>query len=200
MIRCFWLGLASLTILTSCVTTQTESLVPQNQVVAWDARAQTLTKISRWDLNGMIAIRNPQDNITASLHWQQSAKDYSLYLFGPMGTNGFKLTGTQHQVALQNPRGQVFYASSPEALLAQQTGWKLPVSNLYYWIRGLPVPGMAAHKQLDAYNHLMQLHQDGWDIEYLRYTASRHIDLPTKIFLHTKDLSVKIIISQWQLP
>jgi outer membrane lipoprotein LolB len=185
-------------LLTSCAT-QTAREAPQNQLVGWEARAKTLSSITSWDISGMIAIRNTKDNVSASMQWQQAKNHYSLNLFGPMGSNAFKLTGSPKQVSLQNPRGQVFYAATPEQLLAQQTGWKLPVSNLYYWIRGLPVPGIPAQKHLDAYNHLTQLDQQGWQIQYLRYTSAHNIDLPTKIFMHSADLSVKLIISQWQV-
>ncbi|MES2218113.1 MAG: lipoprotein insertase outer membrane protein LolB [Pseudomonadota bacterium] len=195
----YLLALLCITILTSCATTQTAPQAPQNQVVGWEARAKTLSSITRWNISGMIAIRNPKDNVSASIHWKQTHKNYALDLFGPMGTNAFKLTGSPHQVSLQNPHGQMFYASSPEQLLVQQTGWNLPVSNLYYWIRGLPVPGVPAQKHLDAYNHITQLDQEGWQIQYLRYTSTNSIDLPTKIFMRSNGLSVKLIISQWQV-
>jgi outer membrane lipoprotein LolB len=188
----------STVVLTSCAT-QTAPQAPVNQVVGWDARNQQLSAITNWNITGMLAIRNPKDNISASLHWQQTGKNYTLNLFGPMGTNAYKLTGNAHQISLQNPRGQMFYASTPEQLLAQQTGWNLPVSHLYYWIRGLPVPGMPAQKRMDVYHHITQLEQDGWQVQYLRYTARNHIDLPTKIFIRAKDLSVKLIISDWQV-
>jgi outer membrane lipoprotein LolB len=193
------LSLLGLVSMQGCANLQTNMPAPQNQASSWDTRAQTLANLQKWNLSGQVAIRNSKDNITASLHWEQQRQNYTLDFFGPLGSNSFKLTGGAGKVALQNPRGQVFYAASPEILLAQQTGWRLPVSNLYYWIRGLPVPGMPAQKQFDAYHHLVELSQDGWKIQFLRYTAVNQLDLPNKIFISSTDLSVKIIISQWSL-
>lgn len=193
------LSLLGLVSLQGCTNLQSSAPAPANQPRSWDARAQTLANLQQWDLTGMVAIRNPKDNISASLHWQQQQQNYTLDFFGPLGSNSFKLTGNAGKVSLQNPHGQIFYAASPEILLAQQTGWRLPVSNLFYWIRGLPVPEVLALKQFDSYHHLTELQQDGWKIQFLRYTAVNQIDLPNKIFITSHDLSVKIIISQWRL-
>jgi outer membrane lipoprotein LolB len=184
--------------LSSCVTTPS-TIAPQNQSLAWDARVQTLSSVQNWDLNALIAIRAHSDANSASLHWQQNKQHYSISLFGPLGTNSFVLTGEPGKVTLQNPKGQKFSASTPELLLAEQTGWQLPVSYLQYWIRGLPVPNLAAEKQFDTYHHLTELMQQGWKVQFLRYTSTNQVDLPSKIFINSSDLSVKIIISQWQL-
>jgi outer membrane lipoprotein LolB len=198
--RRIWIALLTGTLaLTGCATTMPSKQAPQNDAVSWDSRVETLSGVQDWDLNALIAIRNRADNNTATLRWQQKKQQYTFSLFGPMGSSAFKLTGSPGHVTLENSRGQIFKADSAEQLLAQQTGWRLPVSDLYYWIRGLPVPGIAAQKQLDAYNHLATLDQQGWKIQYLRYTSTHHVDLPSKIFISSQDLSVKIIISQWEI-
>jgi outer membrane lipoprotein LolB len=182
--------------LAGCATTATN---PQNQNVSWDSRVQTLSGIENWDLKALVSIRSQNDAGSASLNWQQHNQDYSLQLFGPLGTNSFKLEGAPGHVILQNPQGQIFKAKSPEQLLTQQTGWNLPVSDLYYWIRGLPVPTLPAQKRFDAYNHLSELTQQDWKIQYLRYTATTHGDLPNKIFITSPQLNVKIIINEWNI-
>ena len=45
---------------------------------------------------------------------------------------------------LQTSDGKRYNAASPEQLLAEQWGFHLPVSNMKYWVRGLPVPGIPA--------------------------------------------------------
>lgn len=190
--------LISTILLASCATTPS-AIAPQNQTVSWDNRVQTLSDIQNWDLKALIAIRTQADAESASLSWQQNKQNYTLNLFGPLGSNAFLLKGTPSKVTLQNPKGQTFSAVTPELLLAQQTGWQLPVSYLQYWIRGLPVPNLPAEKHFDAYNHLSELTQQGWKVQFLRYTSTSHVDLPSKIFINSPNLSVKIIISRWQL-
>jgi len=190
MLISFWL--------TSCTFLQPAALAPQNKSLGWSTREQTLSQIKTWNLKGLIAIRTDKGADSASLNWQQHNQHYMLSLFGPLGTNAYKLSGFPGKVTLINPKGQTFSADSPEQLLAQQTGWRLPLSNLNYWIRGLPAPG-AATKQLDQYNHIIQMHQGSWEIRYLRYTSVGNHDLPNKIFINSPQLSVKIIISEWQI-
>jgi outer membrane lipoprotein LolB len=184
--------------LSSCATAPS-STKPQNNSESWDNRVQTLSGIQDWDLNALIAIRARADGDSASLHWQQKKQNYTLNLFGPLGTNAVTLIGGPGKVTLQNSKGQTFSADTPELLVAQQTGWQLPVSYLRYWIRGLPVPNVPSEKRFDNYNHLSELTQNGWKVQFLRYTSTEHIDLPSKIFINSPDLSVKIIISHWQL-
>lgn len=191
-ICCIWLA--------SCSTISPQkNAPPANQPQSWDDRVQTLSDIQTWDLKGLIAIRNStkHDDLTANLQWHQSHQDYQLLLFGPLGAGGITLKGSPTLVTLQTANGQTFHAASPEILLAQQTNWQLPVSNLFYWVRGLPVPNMPAQKQFDAFHHLTLLQQQGWQIQYLSYISLNRIDVPNKIILTNPDFFVKIIIKQW---
>ena len=185
--------------LTGCATVSTPKNTPaQNPTQTWNDRVQTLSAIQTWDIKGLIAIRNnaKPDNVSANIQWQQSRKNYQLLLFGPLGAGAVTLKGSPQQVTLQTADGKTFHAASAEALLAEQTNWHLPVSNLFYWVRGIPAPG-PAKKQLDNFHHLTLLQQQGWQIQYLDYTAVNQVDVPSKIILTNPDFYVKIIIKQW---
>lgn len=184
--------------LVSCVTLPEEMASTQPQTIRWNERVQTLLRIKHWELNGLIAIHTPDGAGSANLHWQQNQQHYAISLWGPLSTPSFKLTGEPGNVTLETANGKQFNATTPESLLASQTGWKLPVSNLFYWIRGLPVPHITAQKHFDPYHRLSELDQQGWIIQFLRYSSVKGIDIPTKIFLNYPALEVKIIISQWQ--
>jgi outer membrane lipoprotein LolB len=185
----------------SCATTPTNKTLPQNQSQTWGSRVQTLSNVQNWDLSGMIGIRNnaKNDHLSANIKWQQHNKQYSILLFGPLGAGSIKLTGQPGLVKLENSDGKTYTAASPEQLVAQQTHWYLPVSNLYYWIRGLPVPNVPAKTHFDTLNHLDTLQQQGWQVQYLHYTSINNVDIPNKIFLFNRELNVKIIINDWKI-
>lgn len=191
----------SLATITSCSTMQPAPQTAQNQSMDWGSRVETLSGVQTWDLKALIAIRemHKHDDATATLQWQQQKQNYHIALFGPLGSNSYELTGQPGHVELAGANGKHFYASTPEQLLAQQSGWFLPVSSLYYWVRGLPVPNVSAEKRFDAYHHLTELRQEGWTVRYLQYTSVRHVDLPSKMVLENPDLNVKIVIGQWQI-
>lgn len=185
--------------LMSCATTLPQRDAAQNADVSWEARVRDLSRLQNWKLNALIAVRSAKESGSASLQWQQQNQSYHIVLFGPLGTNSYELTGQPGHVELAAANGKKVVANSPEQLLAEQSGWMLPMSHLYYWIRGLPVPHLPSQQQFDAYHHLVLLNQQGWSIQFLRYTSTHNMDLPSKIFLEHPQLKVRIVISQWTL-
>jgi outer membrane lipoprotein LolB len=192
LLACFF-GLASC----SSLSPKSQQVTPEKSSPSWENRVSVLSSLQTWDLKGLIAIRNSRDAWSANWQWNQQQKNYTIGLMGPIGSHSMQLTGSPHSVLLETSDGKKFQSTSPESLLEQQLGWRLPVSNLYYWIRGLPVPNLPSEKQLDGSHRLTVLVQNGWRIEYLRYTTFRQMELPSKMQLNNGALNVKILINQW---
>jgi outer membrane lipoprotein LolB len=190
-----YLGLIFFLFLTSCATLPPPSSEPLK--LSWEERKQALQKIDTWKLRGAIAIHTPGESGSASLNWQQKAQTYTISLFGPLGTNAVQINGQPGLVTLRNSQGQEFQATSPEQLLYNQLGWRLPVSHLYYWTRGLPVPSLPAQKAFDPYNRLSRLTQANWQVWFKQYGVFNQQELPTKIVLTHPQLNIKLIIYQW---
>lgn len=184
--------------LTSCATIQPSATPAQNKNISVENRVSTLSSIQNWNLSGLIAIRQQNNSGSASIQWAQFGNRYQIHVFGPLGVNSFELKGQPGYAELAMGNGKRLTASSPEEILKHETGWALPVSNMYYWIRGLSAPGSTGEQAFDRYHHLIQLKQSGWTIQYLNYTSVKNIDVPSKIFLYYPQLNVKIVISQWQ--
>ena len=203
MARTLWIGFtATLLIisLSSCTTiTPPPSPVPPAAQKPWPDREAALTHLQNWQLNGKIAVVTANDSGSATVDWVQNQKHFNISLLGPLGTNGLKLSGQPGLVTLETADGKHFTAKSPEQLLAQQWGWNVPVSNLNYWVRGLPVPGMPHNSQFDAYHRLSNLTQQGWNIQYLGYETIGQLDLPNKIFITSSALRTKIIVYHWKV-
>jgi outer membrane lipoprotein LolB len=192
--------LLSFILLTGCASiSQKQQAVTEKPSITKTSQNNTASTINTWDLTGKIAIRSPKDAFTASWQWHQNNESYTIGLYGPIGSNAIQLTGSPGAVSLKTSDGKKYKSSSPETLLEQQLGWRLPVSSLYYWIRGLPVPNVASQKERDTSGRLSILAQQGWRIEYSRYSTVKGVDLPAKIALNNDTLNVKIIINQWQI-
>ena len=173
-----------------------------NQNVSWAERQQALVKIEQFHIAGAVAIKTPQQAQTANVNWQQQQQTFAIALYGPLGAGRVTLSGAPGHTQLL-ASGKTYRAKTPEALMQQVLGWHLPISHLDYWIRGLPAPHSPAQLHFDEFNHLIQLQQDGWQIDYQRYTAVEQYDLPSKLQM-TYDgklghLSVRMVISQWTL-
>ncbi len=196
----FVLVVLSSLLLTACVSLSLASRVPNNTKQTAQQRERQLAKINHWQLRGAVAIKTSQKAFTASLSWQQLlGKCYRINIMGPLSVGATRLTGQPGRVILQQANSKPVQASSPEQLLKRELGWSLPVSNLYYWVRGLPAPGYVQMRRFDRYGHLQSLSQQGWSIQYLRYTGVGRYDLPSKMVMRHQGVSVKLVISNWQI-
>ncbi len=195
----FYIFLLLACCLAGCATLP-EQPGPQNQAMSWQERSATLAKLQNWEISAIMAVRTHPDNEggSANLTWQQRNQAYDIMLYGPLGIGAIKIYGQPGHVSLETAEGKQFNAASPELLLAQQTGWQLPVSDLLYWIRGLPAKGSPSNMQFDSSHHLRHLNQSGWRIDYLRYSAVNQMDVPTKLTLENSRIKIKIIVNEWQ--
>ena len=176
---------------------------------AWQARQVTLATISAWTLAGRIAVNNDNNaasdsasgavNISAALYWAQQPNDYRIDVIPPFGQGAIHLEGNSEGVVMQLPGGRQLSAVSPDALLYAQTGLRLPISSLRYWVMGRPDPAFEARKALDDTGRALWLEQSGWRIEFLRYSQVKGLDLPDKLLVTRPPLHLRLVIDRWEL-
>lgn len=189
-----------LALLSGCGSMQPRDSEPQTPRLSWQQQAERLSQQQDWSLVGKIGIRQQQERTSASLNWEQQQDHYQIFMTGPLGQGAVKVQGSDEGITMDVSGEGRYTADTPEALLADQLGWSLPLSNLRYWIKGLPAPGSYYQQQLDDANRLASLTQDQWHIRYPSYHRLQHLDLPRKLILnHGTDLSVTLIIKEWQL-
>lgn len=160
-------------------------------------RTQQLQQLQSWNIKGVLGISQSNRTMLANLAWQQQGRQYNIRITGPLQLGGVQITGVPGRVRLVGGPKGVQTATSPEALLQQEVGFQLPISNLYYWIRSLPAPRIPARTKFDAQGRLISLQQQGWDIQYQAYQTVNGLDLPSRMLLTNSDLRVKMVIKQW---
>jgi outer membrane lipoprotein LolB len=175
-----------------------EAVQGQGDAKLWQAHKQQLSSLDGWQINGKVGIRAPKDSGSGTLFWLQRQDYYDIRLSGPLGRGAARLTGRPGAVSLEVANQGRYEAPDPETLLEAQLGWKLPVSHLVWWVRGLPAPDSKSTLTLDGNSRLSNLEQDDWQIEYLSYTEQNGFWLPERIKLHGKDLDVTLVVKDWQ--
>ncbi|HEY0290015.1 MAG TPA: lipoprotein insertase outer membrane protein LolB [Pseudomonas sp.] len=175
-----------------------EAVQGQGNAKQWQAHKQQLSSLDGWQINGKVGIRAPKDSGSGTLFWLQRQDYYDIRLSGPLGRGAARLTGRPGAVSLEVANQGRFQAPDPESLLQDQLGWRLPVSHLVWWVRGLPAPDSKSRLTLDADSRLSNLEQDNWQIEYLSYTQQNGYWLPERIKLHGEDLDVTLVVKDWQ--
>ena len=172
----------------------TEKMPPQWRQHERDVRAQT-----DWMLSARITANTEDDGWNGKLYWQQDAERYQISFTAPFGQGGLQLDGGPQQVELRTSDGQVMVAADAESLLYEQMGWRLPLHNLRYWVRGIPVP--STHKMprlaFDQTGRLARLQQAHWDIEYLAYRQVDGLELPRKVYLENTEFNMRLVIDRW---
>lgn len=186
------------TLMTACTSLTPSSPEGTPTQTSWNNRESALTRLTRWQLNGKIAVQTAQDSGSATIDWTQNQQQFQISLMGPLGSNGLKLSGHPGNVTMQTADGKQISAKNAEQLLAEQWGWRLPVSHLKYWVRGLPVPGIPANSQFDSYHRLSQLTQQGAHIQFLSYTRIGGLELPQRIAISSPTIQAKIVVYEWR--
>jgi outer membrane lipoprotein LolB len=201
----FRLFFSSILFVVTACTQQAVIISAPPDAQRWQQHVQQSAEISRWHLNGRAAIHNSHDGGQLDIFWEQrNEHEFDIRLVAPFGSGSSQLAGSSQGVVLVLPDGETAQASTVDELLRQNPQWSFPVSNLMYWIRGIPSPHTAA--TLHAWNAeglLQHFEQDGWSIELQNYREVNAHRLPGKIFAQRIDgekLDVRLVIREWNLP
>lgn len=177
---------------------QRETLEFGGNAAAWQAHRKTVTPLDSWTLQGKLGVRSPSESGSGTVFWLQQQDNYDIRLSGPLGRGATRIQGSDAGVTLDIAGQQPSSASSAEALLEQQIGWRLPVEHLLWWVRGLPAPTSPSRLQLNPDSQLARLSQSGWTIEYSRYQEINGMQLPQRLQLSGHDMLLTLVITRWE--
>jgi outer membrane lipoprotein LolB len=154
-----------------------------------------IAKITSWEISGGLAARNQKKSYTASINWvQRGAEHYQIRLIGPLG-GGTVVIEKQNGVVRFRDGSKRIESANADKLLLTQTGIRLPVHNLYYWVRGFPAPsGNASTSSTNP-----EFQQGGYTVTYLEYANRGGMRLPTKIRVAGNGLLMKLVIKRWKI-
>ncbi|WP_058533383.1 lipoprotein insertase outer membrane protein LolB [Legionella saoudiensis] len=160
------------------------------------AKAET---VSSWEIRGALAAKNKSKGWSAAMHWTQNGPNsYQIRLMGPLGAGAVLINKKGGTITFQDGPKRITSTNADELLL-KQTGVRLPVSNLYYWVRGLPAPGKVSSEKRDAANNLVMLRQSGYTITFGNYTSVKGVALPGMVRLDGNGVMVKVVIKNWAI-
>ena len=186
-------------LLASCASTSSSSSFQNIRAVSWPIHQAQLTNLTTWQLKAAMGVHTPAKSGMVMLFWSQTPLSYKARVAGPLGVGGIRIYGQKGQVTLWRSATQKISAATPEALMRRELGWALPISGLYYWVRGIPMPGTRAKVQTNSQGLLTNLYQAGWSIQYKDYQAVNNIALPKQMLLSNQQLQIKIVITHWEI-
>lgn len=193
-----WIALLlPMIVISACTTTPLQQGISEHP--QWPQRHLVLKGINNWDLVGRLSILNDHESYYLDLDWQQQDDVYRMDLSGPMGIGATRLSGNKSSVTMSSSSEQQVSASSPDSLLYEKTGYRVPIEGLFYWVRGIPDPSTRSVPSFDEQGRLNELEQESWKIRFKGYTKVGMLDLPEKIFIDGYHVKVRLVVDQWKL-
>ena len=160
-------------------------------------RAIPLSDLHHWQLNARVAIKTPEDSVTASLDWQKNQSLFDFFLSGAFGVTIAHLIQQENSASLEIPDTEKLTHYDAERLLRQTLGWDFPIDALSYWVKGLPSgqPG-----EVVSYNdkgQIAKISLDQWQVVFSKYRLYQGYLLPKMIKATHPNISLRVVAKKW---
>ncbi|MGE8286939.1 MAG: lipoprotein insertase outer membrane protein LolB [Stenotrophomonas sp.] len=187
----------------SPVTPEVAEVSAQAQA-AEQARRDALRAQPAWAFQGRVAISKGRNGGNGRIDWQQQGGGYQISLAAPVTRQSWQLSGGDGQPArLEGLDGGPRSGDDAGQVLAEATGWEIPVEQLPDWVRGLPAQGAIApeHLGFDVEGRPRVLRQQGWQVDYLDWYPAEagRPALPRRIEAVNGDAKVRLIVDEWSI-
>lgn len=157
---------------------------------------KNIGSIQQFSLQGKIGIQTESKGFSGSLNWQHDAASDNIALFSPLGSQIASIKKTTEQVILEDANGNTISATDAESLTLNTLGWQLPLTGLADWAIGRPTNSPIQSIQWNEHGQITHLVQDGWDIECDEYADFSGYSLPSKLYLRSPKVNIKLIVKQ----
>lgn len=180
-------------------------LVTDSSDPAWVNHVRDLSRLNKWNTQGRLALTTSEESVQLDLRWQRQLDKHQIDMSGPLGHGHVRVEQDSQGARLIDANQQTFYDGSIESILYKAVGWRVPLDNMVFWVRGLPVPNVEKKLRLDAFGRLQVLEQDGWTIQFLDYVKQGELMLPRKLFMKTLTdkgegfLEARMVIGRWDI-
>ncbi len=175
-------AVASLLLAAAFLSACVSSAPPAEENSDWTRQREQLQDMDSWELRGRVNVRYDNESDTPRINWLQQGSEYHITLWGTFNAGHTTVVGRPGFVTLQSG-GETLTASSPEELILQQLGYELPVSQLSYWIKGLPAPDSQPQLVFNELNQLTTIRQEDWTVSLIDMRQYGQLNLPRRVEL-----------------
>lgn len=160
--------------------------------------AAHVAQLQNWEAKGKLAIRFNNENKSANFNWLNRKDEFHIAMFGFLGLGNAAIDKRGDKVTLTTSEGR-FSATSAENLMQQELGWSIPVSDLRYWIKGLPSPHSPVDGQsFDPQGRITALSQNTWQLQF-EFSDEQNNFLPRKILAVHERMRLTVLVKSWEL-
>lgn len=155
-----------------------------------------------WTMRGKMALKSDQGNASLQIHWQQHSDEFDIHLFGPLGQAAAHVYGSGDALQLDSAgqsrefeSGEINLVEDSLNLVEDSLGWKIPVKEMSFWVRGLPVPELVYEIAYDDQGLPDWLEQSGWRVEYQKYKQRK----PVRTIFFRDSIQILLVVKEWHV-
>lgn len=134
-----------------------------------------------------------RDAVQGGFVWNEHQQRIQLDLNNPMGSVLARVVADEQGAQLHYPNGEIEYAQSADALVAQLLGYELPVEGMKDWLHGQtgarPVSDLKREQ-----DHIAYFQQDNWRVRLQRYDQFGPRLLQMNRTQPSQSFSVRIVV------
>jgi outer membrane lipoprotein LolB len=164
-----------------------------------EAERAALRALTRWHVEGRLAVTAGNDGWSGTFTWTQADDDLDFRFRGPLGIGGFRMQGDGSSLHVETTNGEVFDLASPEEDLWARYGWSVPVTSMRHWMLGVPGEDAPAEERFAEDGRLAALEQRGWVVRYDGWSETAGLTLPRKLTMESEGVRVRVIAERWDL-
>jgi len=161
-----------------------------------------LADLDRWQARGRLGVSGTERSGSGSFDWQQRGRRAEVRIRGPLGLGSVHLQlvgdAARPRLKLETGDGRVLQSQAAWDELEARLGEDVPAGNLRYWMLGLAAPGEHRWHDGEGTGDAV-LEQDGWRIDYQRYSSEAGARVPVKMRASNGQAQVRIVVDQWRL-
>lgn len=147
-------------------------------------------------MNGRISVKHNGSRDSAGLRWTHQALNDEILLLNPIGQTAARIYRDGEHATLDE--GAKHYQDQDvESLMMQVLGWRLQLDGLHHWVLGMSA-GSDALVERDTLGRITVLHQEGWEVRYVRYADDKADSLPSRLQLSRENLQLTLLIDEWE--
>lgn len=189
---------AALGLFAGCRTAPPRTVAGPGADAPWPQQRAALEKLDRYGLNGRVAVAANGQGFSASLRYQQLPQGSNLALDGPLGIGGLRVVLDGDDLEIATSRGEKLDGDAARDELERRLGFALPLSELRWWLLGIPAPGEASVNQDEASGEIRDFTQGGWRVSINTRAAGLGFSLPQRLTAERDGARLKLMVERWQ--
>ncbi|MCZ4306910.1 outer membrane lipoprotein LolB [Zoogloeaceae bacterium G21618-S1] len=188
MIR-FILGCVAASLIAGCATIAEPVVPPPATMLARPV-------LVAFHVTGRLAAQRGEEAVHGRFSWRHAAGQDHWQFFSPLGQMVAELESSGGVAVLQMADGGRHVAPLDE-LLARMLGADVPVAILPRWLQA-GVAHLDDVRERDLLGRPQRVVEQGWEVRYRTYAAEDFNALPRLVEVSRGDVSLKLLVEQWQ--